>query len=349
MNEWSDDEIRRMGGMVEVHWRANGEVEEILHEGNVQNVREAIERDLRGERYRASPTEPTRFQRVLATDLLYTSPEAEPNSSQIRLNKGTVVFGTDDRSYVNHTTNQGWPYSTAIAFRLPNGGASGSGTLVGAHTIITAAHLFYDIPSSSWNASPLSWVAGLVHTNCPGCGGHISTSKYPAGGVFKTSAYPNATGYVPSCYYNLHATGCDIAFVDLLTDSPGVSGNFIPLGIGSTNDYYAGITQMAAYDYNNPPPGPLNPPFFVVQSEVYRYYGIGNLWSDGAFLHTWMDITQGASGGGIINQIFKNVGDPTHYYAGNYFGGTTQDYPNVGLTFTNYWLQELKDHTTEFN
>lgn len=118
MNEWSDDEIRRMGGMVEVHWRANGEVEEILHEGNVQNIREAIERDLRGERYRASPTEPTRFQRVLATDLLYTSPEAEPNSSQIRLNKGTVVFGTDDRSYVNHTTNQGWtPPRSLSAFR----------------------------------------------------------------------------------------------------------------------------------------------------------------------------------------------------------------------------------------
>lgn len=80
-----------------------------------------------------------------------------------------------------------------------------------------------------------------------------------------------------------------------------------------------------------------------------RTYGSGGAVTahptNSLWLKTTLDINAGASGGGIINQIFKSVNDNTYYWAGNYWG-SVYDGGNEARRLTSY--QFIKDYSFEF-
>jgi hypothetical protein len=119
-------------------------------------------------------------------------------------------------------------------------------------------------------------------------------------------------------------------------DKPGLKGSFLPVAIGSVSDYGNVVAQMSAYDGNKPcgldgnsgydydrscvyPPNPgFQNRWYEDPSMIGRSIGLGGVTVVGNQLSLDMDATPGASGAGVLQNLWWYQGDPTTYFVGIY-------------------------------
>ena len=119
---------------------------------------------------------------------------------------------------------------------------------------------------------------------------------------------------------------------------------------GGTADHYATSSQLRAYDWYGPqqPPELYSPPYHVAYPTlVQRSAPTSNTWTDSSKswqFDTYMDLQFGASGGGLLQDIFNDYAngfDPTWYWVGEVTNGGTNYNTGVRSTAT-LWSDRLQ-------
>lgn len=329
---------------------------------DVAVIRKARAEQIAGVRYRGDKNIPGRLNKVLEEAPNQTPFEHAPIlSDPTKYTPGLNVWAPDDR-YFQPAGSYVYPNDTAVSLYNGTLGGGCSATMVGWYTAISAAHCFFNTQRSTapcyLTYCPMDyyWSTGLVQTQMvqPG-GARTVTMLYPPYGQghnnFYLSLPPQWTTGLPN-----PSTAYDFALLEFWQYwgfRPGYPNHYAFVGVGGNSDYVGGASQMTAYDGNVPswPTPPPGPPYYVWQTMLWRSEPAGQLWVPSGttdLLYTYLDITAAASGGGALNQIFKNVGDPTYYWAGDYIGAfdaTTPNFINRMTTTKWSWVQSV---STEF-
>lgn len=261
---------------------------------------------------------------------------------------GGPGYPCDHRNFLLHSDATVWPYATNVQFSPTGIGLSGSGTLIGRHTIMSCAHIFHQAGGGGTWYSTQTWRAGQVHSTVFG------TDSY-------TTAYPPANPYgYTGCYavtiptsFIMGLSEGDVAVVDVQCGlTPGSSVGWLPPGYGVASDYLGASIQMQAYDGNSP--YPPQPPFSLA---TYSYptlidrglAGPWVAWLDATYsfqLNHLLDHTGGASGGGLVQDIFQSVGDPTMYWVADQHSGDFSQSRGRVLTASLWGF--IQDNSSEY-
>lgn len=262
---------------------------------------------------------PTRLGAIVPTDI------ATPQ---------LLIIGTDNRNYSVSPTENIAPWYVNKS-RSPHVFFAGcSGTMIGEYTAISAAHCFYDRPTSTstggWNYTRINgeWGVGRIRTTSS------TTYTYgPAWGCYSVT--------IPAWFMN--APTDDQAYLDDFAIVqfgcglyPGTNNSYPPAYYNAAGYASARVTSFRAYDATGADPvylpNGLVPSHgsntFRVQTLMERSvenFGSGStmvLQSNQVRLlgGERIDVAGGASGGGLIQTVFSNVGDHTPCFVGNEVG-----------------------------
>lgn len=259
-----------------------------------------------------------------------------------------VLIGTDDRFWIDPSSATSWPNSTQVSFSMgawPSG-AYCSGTMIGRWTAISAAHCFFDHDANppAWTVAQ-GWAIGAVRRR-----GFM-------GGVQQTVAYGpiNSTCYtvtIPTAWITTRSRDEDVAVVDFgpCGLAPGDTTGWLYSAIGSSGDYLSAYHELRAYDTASTPPNPGFLPYYL-PSLIGRTGGAGGLSIPSGLtnqLQYSIDTDRGASGGGVMAQVFSNVGDPTMYWVGPHVGASSSGATNRARRLTWGLWGFIGDNTSEW-
>lgn len=263
------------------------------------------------------------------------------------------VFGSDDRSWVN--TVWGWPHGAAIkhmpksasAF-APEFGLGGSATLIGRRTAIGAAHSFHNTQKFM---DPRFWAADVIkYTNLFT---NVTTTELVYGTVYDCYTVTIPLGYITSAGQSVPE---DFAVLEFTCGhNPGDYTGWIPGGVGSASDIQVSGTYIEGYDHDGPMPSTIaGGRSYSVGSMLTRYAGGYNAMVDPVEVNLvkhWLDTTGGASGSGMLKDLFWQLGDATYYWSAVH----TRSSPDVNAVEPNsgrrndwalWWF--ITDYTTEW-
>ena len=126
-------------------------------------------------------------------------------------------------------------------------------------------------------------------------------------------------GYTPG-YPTSFTDELDYAVIDFSPCSltPGSTVGWYAPAIGASSDFPTAASQLWAYDSASPPPN-SGSTFYTVPSLITRAkpaWSVSVSPSSSSILAHILDTTPGSSGGGLIQQVFSNVGDWSWYVVG---------------------------------
>ncbi len=261
--------------------------------------------------------------------------------------KAIITPGNTDRIYSSLTTYQwNWPGLATINFN------NGSGTLIGRWTALSAAHKFYGF-GGGWyaqvNQQAVSQFKWCSIAGCPAWSAVNTSQAYGPWTCGKVS--------VPDCYVTSGTDDCDYAILDFKTGGcnhePGSATGWLNVAYGSSFDYGFNSSRVVGYDADlaiAPQFRDADGRYYYYNSQIRRGPGSFHmtLFSNPALLqHTW-DTTNGASGSGLLQELFQAAyGDPTTYIVGNHVGGFTGAY-NLGRRIDQYTYPTFEVATTEW-
>jgi hypothetical protein len=258
---------------------------------------------------------------------LLTDPAAFPKHEDTK-----IVIDVDDRTWVT-LEERTWPHTAQTLWCLAGhhhtdpSPACFSGTMIGAFTAISVAHGWFDI-GIGW-ANIDQWSLGTIRRWSTGTATFNHYAYSPVNYCYSV-IIPN--GWVSSGGWDAE----DLAVVDFHGSfwpgscdySPGFAtgGIVAPAYSNASYDYSGSQSKVQAYDFtdNNPPMHrpvpqqyPLHPYFYEKPSLVKRHYGSFHAWIAAGIpwrIESDIDDAPGASGAGLMKQLFIAVGDPTWYW-----------------------------------
>lgn len=247
---------------------------------------------------------------------------------------GDGIIGTDQR----FRSPNGWPASAAVEIRFTGATGSCSATLIGPHTIITAAHCFYNPQNHVWYDT--AFFAPGADVNEPG--------KYPWGTYWSFSVW------IPSGY-NRPADQNDFAFVDI-----SASGSPFPSDLGSgwmgtvvtrmdDERGFSGL-QRAGYDSDKQIPGGDRPQQWssqgIISPACFDVWGTPDPYDCQQFAHN-LDTYNGASGSGVFWFVGPNAYHVMGVHTANqYFGGFINS--NLGTSWQPWTYNFVHQHDTHW-
>lgn len=209
---------------------------------------------------------------------------------------------------------------TASTFWLPEYfSGRASGTLIGRYTAVVAAHSFYSRNDHDWY--PLAnWAVDVVKRRNDNTLLEERTAVYPP-------TYFCYALTIPSGYMMYGGTEWDFGVFEATCDTnPGSYTGWLPAGVGSDYDLVSSSSYIEGYDAavdikGNPlPPQNVGSYHYFYGSLLTRFAGPSAAWPDPYYsyvIDTVMDVSPGASGSGIVKNLFlANYGDPTYYWSG---------------------------------
>jgi hypothetical protein len=260
----------------------------------------------------------------------------------------TTGFSCDSRQYVPHGEAFTWPKEAAqVHFGGGPGGLSGSGTNIGRYTAISAAHIFHTAGGGGYWYPTLTWKSAVVHTTSTTGGPDRWTVGYPY--MNQSGIYGCYSVTIPASFITPGLSEGDFAIVEFTCGHrPGEHTGWVSPAIGNANDYTSASIQMQAYDGSGP--------YQLVASEMFAYPTMirrsmppGNAWIDPNYdflLDHRLDFTGGASGGGLLQNLFSNVGDPTIYWVGDNSAGNSSYGTGRRLTWGSWGF--IQAYSNEF-